>query len=315
MSSNSRWSGRRKRRAPLRLWRLAAHHDVRRWAMTIAAVWLRNIGDARELVFASDSRLTGGYAWDACPKILPLARQDCAVCFAGDTAFAYPVMLQIASAVRAYRRSLDRSQDIHDFKGRILDFINGMRAHIHSPVHTQDPTGQEKTFLLFGGYSWRKAEFAIWTLHFDSNLDAFTFRPTTPWRGVDGNRLLAVAGDEIDTFKTALTGLLRLRRKIDTGGFDMEPLEVIRDMIRAEQFETIGGPVQVVKIYRHLNATPLCVYWPNAESGAVSLLGRTLLKYEQPSTGILDPDSLAILEPNNPAANAGVPLTSASKRY
>src|SRR5471032_3703856 len=41
------------------------------------------------------SRLRFGCAWDCSPKIFPLSRGDCAICFAGNTMYAYPIMEQI----------------------------------------------------------------------------------------------------------------------------------------------------------------------------------------------------------------------------
>ena len=50
--------------------------------MTISIAWTRKVYDYEELVFVSDSRLTGGKKFDACPKILALPRTDCAIAFA-----------------------------------------------------------------------------------------------------------------------------------------------------------------------------------------------------------------------------------------
>jgi len=262
--------------------------------MTLTAAWSRNIGDVRELILASDSRLTGGYSWDACPKILPLARGDCALSFAGDTAFAYPGMLQVASAVRMYPKALDRSQDLFDFKGKVLEMIDEMRSHIHSAVAAEAVPGEEQTFLILAGYSWRQSDFAIWTLHSDPGIDAFTFRPATPWQGVDGTRVLAVAGNAVPAFKERLVALLAARGKLQTGGFDMEPFEILRDLIRQGIEPSIGGPPQLVKVYRHMNVTSFTVFWPDAASKKKTLLGRTLHDFEQAPTGVLDPDTLAI---------------------
>ena len=136
-------------------------------------------------------------------------------------------MLQVATAVRMYPKSLDRSQDVFEFKGKVLDIINGMRQHIHSQVVAEAVPGEEKTFLLLAGYSWRRSEFAIWKLHFDQSIDGFTFRPATTWRGIDGSRLLAVAGDAVEEFRERLSHLLTQRGKREAGGFDMEPFEVV----------------------------------------------------------------------------------------
>lgn len=57
--------------------------------MTLGMAWLRTVGDVRELVIASDSRLSGGQYWDANPKIMLLPRSDAVLSFAGSTSDAY----------------------------------------------------------------------------------------------------------------------------------------------------------------------------------------------------------------------------------
>jgi hypothetical protein len=76
----------------------------------------------------------------------------------------------------------------------------------------------------------------------------------------------------------------------------MEPFEVLRDMIRQRVDPRIGGPPQVVKVYRHINVTPFGVFWPDRASGAKTLLGRELQWYERVNTGIIDPDQLDIVD-------------------
>lgn len=52
--------------------------------MTIIATWIaQNIENSENkyLVVASDSRVTGGGAWDCCPKIFPLGREDSVIAF------------------------------------------------------------------------------------------------------------------------------------------------------------------------------------------------------------------------------------------
>lgn len=71
--------------------------------MTIGVAWVAKRRDGREhLYIASDSRVTGGQRLDACPKMLTLPRSDCALCFAGDTAAAFPLMIHIAYAIAAH---------------------------------------------------------------------------------------------------------------------------------------------------------------------------------------------------------------------
>jgi hypothetical protein len=53
--------------------------------MTVAIAWVRAIRDCEELLFVSDSRLSGdGRNLDVSPKILTLPRTDCAICFGGE---------------------------------------------------------------------------------------------------------------------------------------------------------------------------------------------------------------------------------------
>jgi hypothetical protein len=265
--------------------------------VTLSCAWLRSVGGVEELVFATDSRLRGPFVWDACPKVLPLPRNDCALCFAGDTAVAYPIMLQLEAAVRYYSRTLNRAVDLTEFRGKVLDLINGMRLAMHSFPKLEEGHIEDETFLVLGGYSWRFSDFRIWTLHYDASIGRFTFRPASAWSGIDGNRLLAVVGNEVEYAKKRLIDLLTARGKREVGGFDMEPFEVLRDIIRSEVHDSIGGPPQLLKVYRHMNATPFSVYWPDRASGRVTMLGRELLHYERSSVGILDPDSLAVDSP------------------
>ena len=89
--------------------------------MTLCISWIRKVDDTEELVIATDSRLRNGQAWDCNPKILTLPRTDCAICFEGSTMEAYPMMLQLQSAVENRLRSKNRSQDLCDFKGFAID--------------------------------------------------------------------------------------------------------------------------------------------------------------------------------------------------
>jgi len=53
--------------------------------VTLTMAWLRDVGNTKELVVASDSRLTGGHQWDTAPKILCSASGDRVIAFAGGT--------------------------------------------------------------------------------------------------------------------------------------------------------------------------------------------------------------------------------------
>jgi hypothetical protein len=58
--------------------------------MTLAIAWIRAVGANTELVFASDSRLTGGRNIDHFQKVFSLPREDRCIAFSGSTSIAYP---------------------------------------------------------------------------------------------------------------------------------------------------------------------------------------------------------------------------------
>jgi hypothetical protein len=272
--------------------------------VTISMAWVRKVaGGCEELVVATDSRLRFGCAWDCCPKILLLPRTDSVICFAGDTDYAYPLMLQMGFAIDTYQRSRDRAMDIHDLRGHTLKIFNHMRDFIHNlPRNQMEPETPKTTFIL-GGYSWIRKTFAIWTLHFDENIRQFTYRPSRKWIG--NFEKIAFAGDRDSVHKARkrLIRLLRERHNLtsqgsDAEGFDMEPFEVLRDMLReSTPSSSIGGPPQVVKVYQHMNSRPFGVYWPNKESQQITVLGRPLLGYETPRWWVLNPDTLETTPP------------------
>ena len=89
--------------------------------MTVAVAWVRTIRDCEELVFVTDSRLSGdGCNFDACPKLLTLPRNDCLIAFAGYTGHAYPVIHQLALADRFTRTGA----------ARVVGFVGFKIAHV-----------------------------------------------------------------------------------------------------------------------------------------------------------------------------------------
>ncbi|WP_327073272.1 hypothetical protein OG196_14620 [Kitasatospora purpeofusca] len=243
--------------------------------MTLTMAWVRKVDATEEMIIASDSRLRACGSWDAAPKIVPLPRGDVAIAFSGETEYAYPMMLQVLNAINFHDGALSRRQPLAVLKGHLLRVINLMLDHYEEP-----PTGVEKpvTFFLLAGYDWTDSRFKIWTLHFDKSIGAFTFRPASPWRG-DGNdeKLLSIISDEEDEARQAVLATLRTADGIRPGPFNMEPMQALASMIDSEKFDSIGGHIQMVKIYRAMQCVPFTI----ERNGTRSLLGRPLLPYEK----------------------------------
>ncbi|NOK35024.1 hypothetical protein [Corallococcus exercitus] len=261
--------------------------------MTIAAAWIRQTKTVQELFIASDSRLSGGMRWDQCPKILVLPRSDCAICFAGDTGYTYPLMLQLANAIDAFEKSRTRADDIRKLRGHVVKTFNALYDAIKGQAPGEDAAGTE---FLLAGYSWVSKEFKIWKIAYNKTEKKFVH--ITP-RALLGTQLRVVefAGDWAPIARNRLRTLMKTRLGPPPlkrwRGLDMEPLEVIRDLLRSSgPDDTIGGAPQVVKIFQHLNARPYIIPWIHEGKTIHTLFGRHLLPYETTRLGILDVDTM-----------------------
>ena len=257
-----------------------------------------------ELVFASDSRLSGGQRWDGCPKILALPRSDALMSFAGATDSAYPVMLQLANSIAHYPPSVERRLDIAHLKGHTIRLLNQMRELIGGPFPAgQDGPDPPQALFFLGGYSWRYRAFYAWKLIYED--DSFRFvRAVRGWQNRDGWRL-AFGGDAdaVEHAHERLIARLRApgRERTYEDGLDMEPFEVIRDIVREDRFGSVGGAPQIAKVYRHLNTQFFGVPW----NGALTVAGRPMLGYERAFVPVVDPDDPEI-QPRPPAGYGDV---------
>lgn len=283
--------------------------------MTVSVAWTRTLADREELFFVADSRLSGGArTFDYCPKILTLPRSDCAISFAGATDDAYPMMLQLALAIDAHAPLKRRSLDIRALKTHALKIFDSMAGSIHSEVG-----GDESAHFIFGGYSWSKKCFELWTIQFDASTRTFRANPAKSLLySRDRGRAyvgygtseppttlrmgkIAFAGDQGPTARERVIELVAQRR--GEGGalnaLDMEPFEVVRDMLRSpERHHTIGGAPQVVKVHQYMHTEDVGVYWPQKKSGHAFLRGRPRLAYENLDQRVIDPDTLEFENPH-----------------
>ena len=152
-------------------------------------------------------------------------------------------MLQAFNAIETFIKLKTRATDLADLKGHLLRVFNRSREFISRfPSDRNSPDPADATFIL-AGYSWRSKQFRIWKLHFDVNIQKYTFRPTHPWLGQEGEpKLIAFVGDEeaVSEARKQLITKLRINKRLAEGGLNMEPFEVLRDIIRSEVFPSVG---------------------------------------------------------------------------
>jgi hypothetical protein len=262
--------------------------------MTVVAAWTRDLPGVKELVICSDSRLRAGYAWDACPKIFPLARSDSVIAFAGDTNWAYPLLLQLDSAIALFPRSRDRASDIEEMKTYALKVLNDMLGEFRYAAPGLSIPDVE---FVLGGWSWIRAEFRLWLFRYSPRLRRFFATLAGSFNGA--NVLFAGSGSSraYTLFRHMLAQEGRLSSK--SLSLDLEPFRVVTEMLRsAGPADDVGGPPQIVKVYQHMNSRSLGVWWPHKTSGRIAYGGRLLREYEYGDVfSILDPDTLRTESP------------------
>lgn len=284
--------------------------------MTISIAWTRKRQNYEELVFVSDSRLTGGKKFDACPKILALPRGDCAIAFANTSGDAFSMMIQLSLAIDAYPPARKRRFELNLLLDHAVSVFNGMLEKI-SLTEIKGNPGLAKTDaeFLFGGYSWREKKFRLWAIHYSSAIQRFVSAParsltldrrkkTIILKGRQSKRFvklgnIAFAGDQARAAKKLL--FKRLSSEVASGfppyKIDMEPFEVVRDMLRDPSLQqegvqgSIGGAPQVLKVFQYSRTSSYAVFWPD-RSGVPHLHGRPSLPYENLDQMSLDPDTL-----------------------
>lgn len=267
--------------------------------MTLVFAWVRRVRDVHELVVAADSRLTGtGSVWDCAPKIVPLPRTDSVIAFAGTTDVAYPSMLQIVNAIACNPASRERRYDVTQLASTVQDVLNQMLTIRVSERDLAEEARRDnrRTQFVLAGWSWRYQRFGLWEYRFRSGAGrgGGSFRRTQRTGNYRGDQRVQVAviGDAgrvgMETLRERTTG------SPDTfpQSLNMEPLEVLRDIIRSGDHYTVGGSPQVTKLYRHLNAEQFGVLWRDrpGDRAVSTFAGRPLLPYEKAYYTFIDPD-------------------------
>lgn len=267
--------------------------------MTICIAWIRKVKNCEELVFASDSRLRCGEVWDQCPKIMSFERQDCSLAFAGDTFYAYLLMMQTHAAMNQYFRIKSRSMNMNALSGYLLKTINMLSSSIVYDAHGDNKRDIEKNEFIFGGYVWPTKEFKLWHIKYDHNLGSFV--KCTPFKNFYKKfGSIAIIGDKAQIYRNKLYRFLDEKygpncKNYNGRGFNMEPFELLRDMLLDADIEdTIGGPPQIIKVYQYMNSRPLGIYWPEKDKDIFknrTLLGRKLQNYKDTEYWFMDPYS------------------------
>lgn len=264
--------------------------------MTVSIAWMRKVHNCEELVFLSDSRLSGGHRWDQCPKIMSFPRGDCCLSFAGSTDYAYPMMMQVYYAMSSYRRIRTRAMEITDLNGIVLKHINNLNEAVYDRIicGCDDAVGNE---FLFGGYSWVEKKFKIWSYTYNQSQKKYIVDGSSKRIISSINSNIKIIGDKREEYKSILRAFLREKYGENLPEhLDMEPFQALCNMLKSiDKTESIGGAPQMIKIYQFQNSVPVGVYWPEMNPSNLkqnrTLLGRRMLDFEDTDFWFIDPET------------------------
>lgn len=257
--------------------------------MTLCVSWIRKVNKAEELIFATDSCLSGGERWHSGVKLFELPRKDCLICFAGETNRTYPLILNLISSIKFDEHLSSNNTDITE----VLDYLTTLFTSLCNSITGYGTQRFEEVLgefdFLFGGWSWKQGKFKLWKLKYKFETSAFVHDE------VDDNEMFfEFIGDETDKAEELLQEEIKNNGKIFARNFDMEPFKVLLSMIRDDQYTTIDGAIQIAKIHPPGTTEFLGVLWPSID-GKKTFLGKDVSYENNPAVNFIDPDTATIV--------------------
>jgi len=277
--------------------------------MTLCTAYIRQANETEELVFATDSCLTGGEKWKHGIKLFELPRKDCLLCFAGGTDRAYPLILNLVSSISFDKYLASPSAGLEE----VLDYLSELFTKLVKTITEvgKDRIHQERgsAKFLFGGWDWKKGangSFRVWKLYYSEAVEGFIFDELT--NDDRKTRFYTFLGDPEpnveDEARTRFKKILVDEDKIDSK-LDMEPLRVLSSISLDPAIRDVDGSLQIAKIYK-LNRTEFFgIYWESSQ-GKPCFQGREYNEINKPLVRYFDPDTFEIFESDLPNKLASI---------
>ena len=242
--------------------------------MTLCVGWIRKFKKLEEICLAADSCFSGGQRFMAAPKVFPLPRKDCAIACAGDTNYSMPIVDHIIHSMEINKPVIDRAYDFLDVVHLVEDVIN-RSLYEEKEVQESDEEGPGFTMIL-AGYSFQENESRLFTISYNKHLKKMKANKAPTIMGTQ----VAVIGDyEL---------IPQVKRKIHVAfekdgikrgdAFGYQPLDVLQEYIDNPAITTVGGHLQMIKVYPFAQVLPVGFHYPDESS--IYYYGRPLLKYE-----------------------------------
>lgn len=269
--------------------------------MTLCTAFIRQANDTEELVFATDSCLTGGEKWKHGIKLFELPRKDCLLCFAGSTMRAYPLILNLVSSIHLDKYLQSPSAKLDEVLMFLSDLFTELVKKIISEISGEsihELRGAAK--FLFGGWDWEKGSFRVWKLHYSSEVEGFIFDELND--NSSKKRFYTFLGDpspkiEEEAFNNYKKMVYEDDKQDDP--IDMEPLKILRDISLNRGIREVDGSLQIAKVYKSNRTEFFGIYWESSK-GKPCFQGREYNEINKPLVRYFDPDTFEIIESDLP---------------
>jgi hypothetical protein len=273
--------------------------------MTLCTAWIRQANDTEELVFATDSCLTGGEKWKHGIKLFELPRKDCLLCFAGETMRAYPLVLNLVSSIHLDKYLQSPSATLEE----VLEFLSELFTKLVKTITEVDKKRihQERgsAQFLFGGWDWQKGQngaYRVWKLYYSESVEGFLFDElTNTVNQTIFYTFMGNAGSFGDIEKEAKERFKRLLSDEDKIGskLNMEPLRILCDISLNKSIREVDGSLQIAKVYKSSRTEFFGIYWESSK-GKPCFQGREYNEINKPMVRYFNPDTFEIIESDLP---------------
>lgn len=222
--------------------------------MTLAAMWVeaRDVGN-QLLCFASDSRTKPGPI-EGVAKVVLFGRQDIAAVWAGDYRYAallvnfLDAFFTASDAMR--RRDVDVAQALRRAAAAAQRHLQrAIAPDVKRHELNFDAQQPERTTLVVGGYSVIERAHKVLRIDWTPDDGRWRFRVAS----MDTTKVTFI-GDHIKSAKQIARQARVHREPRGSANWQMEPLAAIHCMREDKNRGTIGGLIQLAKVYMHGSA-------------------------------------------------------------
>lgn len=255
--------------------------------MTLCVAWIRDIDEHEELVFATDSCLSGDGVWESGVKLFGLSRQDVMICFAGSTARAYPLILNFENQLRHTPFFLDDKKDITELVIHTVDLFTGLILKIIDDYNEGLDEIRGDAQFLFGGWSWKKGRFIVYSLFYEENSKKFISQEC-----ITTDSKYVFIGDYVDKADILLKEYID-EHFDDSSKLDMEPLRALCEISLNNLYRGVGGAPQIGKVYKNQKSEYFGIMWKHT-LGSPYFLGKQYDFFDKPNCRYYDPETFDI---------------------